>query len=267
MWSFSKAFGFSLVLLSSISGITHSKSEDEGELKFNYEATNDKAEFQGPAILKLSATSGQNPVLNKPFTIRLECIPLIDAPNSTMRLLLIPEWVEIISGDTIWSGDLEKDQKGILEVVIKPTKKKQFTVFARAGYSQHYKRLLGYTVLSFYLMSKVEEEIEDLKNDIKDLKKALKEVEKGNVGYSKELYNSVLELRMEPPDTLIPIPESIVDRPGGSMGVKKGSEAVLTKEQKKIVELEKLRREYRRLIGELSKKVSPRGIKRQLQHP
>ena len=181
MGSFSKAFGFSLVLLSSISGITHSKSEDEGELKFNYEVTNDKAEFQGPAILKLSATSGQNPVLNKPFTIRLECTPLIDAPKSTMRLLLIPEWVEIISGDTIWSGDLKKNQKGILEVVVKPTKKKQFTVFARAGYSQHYKkRFLGYTSLSFYSKAKVEEEIEALKKAIKDLKKALEEVEKGN---------------------------------------------------------------------------------------
>ena len=272
MWSFSKAFGFSLVLLSSVSGITHSKSEDEGELKFNYEATNDKAEFQGTALIKLSATSGQNPELNKPFTIRLECTPLRDAPNSTMRFLLIPEWVEIISGDTIWSGDLEKNQTGILEVVVKPTKKKQFTVIARADYTQHYKRLLGYTSLRFNLMSMLEEEIEDLKNDIKDLKKALKEVETGNIDNAKEdnakeIYNSVLELMVEAPDTLIPIPESIVDRPGGSLGVKKGSEAALTKEQKKIVELVKLRREYRRLVDKLSKKVSPRGIKRQLQHP
>jgi hypothetical protein len=256
---------FALIPL--VSGMTRPISEDEGEMKFNYEATNANSEFQGPAIVKITATSSQNPVLNKPFTIRLECTPLINAPNSTMRLLLIPEWVEIIRGDTIWTGDLEKDQKGILEVVIKPTKKKHFSVFARVDFYQNSNKLLGYTSLSFYSIAIVEEKIEALKRVIKDLKKALEEVEKGNIDYAKEIYSEVIVPDRESegePIPIIPISERIVERPDLGKGINKESEAPPTEEQKNIVRLEKLREEYMRLIDTLSKKVS--GISKSLQH-
>lgn len=88
---------------------------------------------QAPVDVKLSA-SNLTPDVNEPITIKLEYTPRMDAPNSHVVFYRIPSWVEILSGDTLWTGDVKKGETVIGEIVIKPTAREVFSIMGSGGF-------------------------------------------------------------------------------------------------------------------------------------
>lgn len=89
---------------------------------------------QAQVDIKLSV-SNLTPDVNEPITIRLEYTPHVDAPNSRVKFDLIPSWVEILSGDTLWTGDVKQGETVVGEIVIKPTLQEVFLVTGEGGFT------------------------------------------------------------------------------------------------------------------------------------
>ncbi len=142
----------------------------------------------GPRI-KLFATE-INPDLNEVITLRLECSPggRVEAEKATIRFK-IPGGMEVISGDTLWSGAVARDETVVQEIVIKPVKRERFLCYGYFDVKGYYvnggKKYsvsgFGDKGIQIKVKGAPDPRVKMLKKAIEKLKKELKEVEEGKV--------------------------------------------------------------------------------------
>ena len=135
--------------------------------------------LQAPVDIKLSA-SNLTPDVNEPITIRLEYTPLMDAPNSQVKFYPIPSWVEILSGDTLWTGDVKKGETVVGEIVIKPTLQEVFRIYGDGGFPR---RGSNYKSVKIHVKGAVEvpQEILSLRTGISKLQAHLADIKSGKL--------------------------------------------------------------------------------------
>jgi len=173
---------FALVFTVQAVALANSETTDISK-KFPYSAKS--GEIRGP-LLKLFATE-VNPDLNEEITLRLECTP--DGPDVeelTIRFG-IPKGIEIISGDTLWTGTVEKGHTIVREIVIKPVKRECFLCYGFCDAEGYYIRgdkrysASGFSdkIIQIKVKGAPDPRVKRIKEALEELKKELKEVEEG----------------------------------------------------------------------------------------
>ncbi len=142
----------------------------------------------GPEI-KLFATE-INPDLNEEVTLRLECSAggRLVAEKATIRFK-IPGGMEVISGDTLWSGAAGMGETVVREIVIKPVERERFLCYGYfdvkgyypSGEKKYSVSGFGDKVIQIKVKGAPDPRVKMIKKAIEELKKELKEVEEGKV--------------------------------------------------------------------------------------
>jgi len=157
-------------------------TEKKSQTEFVYVDSGGGEMQVAPVQIKLSADRAKMEVdLNELITFRLECSPLINAPNSTILFYRIPSWVEVVSNDTVWTVNMEKGGKAVRELVVKPTQRRRFRIFGGFVFSEGKRGLAECRSLDFIVKGTPDPRIKMIKKAIEELKKELKEVEEGKV--------------------------------------------------------------------------------------
>ncbi|MDD4652165.1 MAG: hypothetical protein PHQ34_08030 [Methanothrix sp.] len=99
-----------------------------------------------------------NPTINSTVELNFAIETILDAPNTTVKIIL-PDEIELISGESVWNGDLQKGKIVNLTVLIKPVESGEFVLSARVenekfkGFNKYFVKNINISGGALYLFN------------------------------------------------------------------------------------------------------------------